>query len=44
MKRVVKQPRGDDVRVDLLGSLAMRWVFEKKREQVLWVLGLLGRG
>lgn len=38
MKRVVEEARGDDVRVDLLESL-MGWVFEKKGEQVLWMLG-----
>lgn len=38
MKRVVEEARSDDVRVDLLERL-VRWVFEKKGEQVLWMLG-----
>lgn len=40
MERVVEEARGGDVRVDLVNSLEVRWVFEEKGEQVLWVLGV----
>lgn len=39
----MEEARDDDVRVNLLERLALRRVFEKKGEQVLWVFGF-GRG
>lgn len=43
MKRVVKEARGDNVTVNLLQNLGLRRMFEKKREQVLWMFRF-GRG
>jgi len=37
VKRVVKEARGDNVTVNLLQNFGLRRMFEKKREQVLWM-------
>ena len=40
VERVVEEASGDCVRVDLLSGFVVVRVFEKKGEQVLWMLGL----